>query len=87
MPKYNFPEDMWQDVGDDDDVTFAMNLWTDDLNGNKYATFCPIILAANEDGTPSLNDEGVQYITTDTFSDDCTTYLLTEGYVKPEGWH
>lgn len=87
MTKYNFPEDMWQDVGDDDDVTFAMNLWTDDLNGNKYATFCPIIPAFNEDGTPSLNDEGVHYITTDTLSGDCTTYLLTEGYVKPEGWH
>lgn len=87
MNQFNFPEDMWQDVGDDDDVTFAMNLWTDDWNGNKYATFCPIIPATNEDGTPSLNDDGVQYITTDTLSDDCVTYLLTEGYVKPEGQH
>ena len=77
MTKYNFPEDMWQDVGDDDDVTFAMNLWTDAFS-TKYATFCPIIPATNEDGTPSLNDEGVQYITTDTLSDDCITYRLVE---------
>ena len=87
MAQFNYPEDQWQHVGDDDDVTFDMNLWTDDLNGNKYVTFCPVKPVVREDGTPDLNDDGVQYVTTDLGSDDCATYLLTEGYVKPEGWH
>ena len=65
MKQFNFPEDQWQHVGDEDDVTFDMQLWIDDLTGNKYATFCPVKPVVREDGTPDLNDDGDQYVTTD----------------------
>ena len=30
MAQFNFPEDQWQHVWDDDEATFDMQLWTDD---------------------------------------------------------
>jgi hypothetical protein len=72
MTKYNFPEDQWQHVYDDDEATFDMQLWSED--GKKYATFCPTY--------PVTDDDGKWTVSTNTSVE--TTYLLTKVYFSDE---
>jgi len=79
MPKFNFPEDKWQHVLDDDEAAFDMQLWTDAFN-TKYVTFCPTYAVNGADGA-----DGKWTISTDTSVE--TTYRLVEanGQDHPDG--
>jgi len=70
MSQFNFPEDKWQHVLDDDEAAFDMQLWTDAFN-NKYVTFCPTYAVNGADGA-----DGKWTISTDTSVE--TTYRLVE---------
>ena len=70
MNQFNFPDDKWQHVLDDDEAAFDMQLWTDHF-GTKYVTFCPTYAVNGADGA-----DGQWTISTDTSIE--TTYRLVE---------
>lgn len=70
MAQFNFPEDQWQHVYDDDEATFDMQLWSEE--GHKYVTFCPTYTVTDADGKWTVS--------TDTSIE--TTYRLVETYVS-----
>tara|TARA_R100000541_G_scaffold1987_8_gene7253 strand:+ start:222 stop:458 length:237 start_codon:yes stop_codon:yes gene_type:complete len=73
MNQFNFPEDKWQHVLDDDEATFDMQLWSEE--GHKYVTFCPTYAVNGADGA-----DGKWTISPDTSVE--TTYRLVETYVS-----